>query len=223
MNTNDIDHVVQWSDDLLSFVISSPDIEAQYIDNPDIEPGSIWDKLLKAISVQVKKDGIRKDAILPGQSVASVTVNAFENIYYDVSEFFYWYFDSDDARNEFMTTQKKAGILSPLRAAVKPVVKFNLADMRDAELIPYGLDSDKLVDIATDNLTRYILNWQDWYYLRKEDEELEDHLDNKAMYREIYIDSDYGDLTNLGDYLNAAIDDPNDYGNVPYHEQEEKA
>lgn len=205
--------------DLLSFVIGSPDIDEGYLDDPDIEPGSIWDKLLKAITAQVKKDGIRKSAILPGQSVKSVTQNASENIYYDVSEFFYWYFDQEDTRNEFMRRQKQATILSPLRAVVKPIVEFNLKDMRDAELIPAESDNEELADLVTDSLTRYILNWQDWYYTRKEDEELENHLYNKNLYRDIYIDSNYGDYRNLDNYMDPDVDDEEDYGLYPYEEQ----
>ncbi len=207
------------SDDLLSFVIGSPDIDVDYSDGPDIEPGSIWDKLLKTITTQVKKDGIRKSAILPGQSAASVTVNASENIYYDVSEFFYWYFDPEDDRNEFMQNQKKATILSPIRAAVKPVVEYILEDMRDSELIPEGEDSEALEESVTDNLTRYILNWQDWYYERKEDEELEDHFFALSAYRDIYLDSDYGDITNIDNYMDSDVDDPNDFGNVPFRDE----
>ncbi len=207
------------NDDLLSFVIGSPDIDIDYTEDLGLEPGSISDKLLKAITTQVKKDGIRKSAILPGQSAASVTVNASENIYFDVSEFYYWYFVPDDERNEFMRSQKKATILSPLRAAVKPVVQNVLVDMRDAELIPEGEDSEALEETVTDNLTRYILNWQDWYYERKEAEELEDHFMALAAYRDIYIDSDYGDITNIDNYMDPDVDDLNDFGNVAYTEE----
>lgn len=199
------------NDDILSFVIGTPDIDPVYISDPDIEPGSIWDKLMKAITAQVKKDGIRKSSILPGQSAASVSYNAEGNIYYDVSEFFYWYFDDEDwaGRNQFLKNQKKATLLSPLRAAVKPVVEANLEDMRDAELIPEGADDS--VDVVTDNLTRYIMNWQDWYYDRKAQEEEEEHFFNKSLYNEIYIDSEYGDLTNIDNYLDPEVDDLNGY------------
>lgn len=203
------------NDDILSFVLGSPDVDEDYTGPDDIEPGSIWDKLFKAITALVKKDGVRKSAILPGQSAASVMKNASENIYYDVSEFFYWYFDIDDwaGRYDFMQTQKKATILSPLRAAVKPVVEFNLKDMQEADLLPEGDMVEDLVDSVTDNLTRYILNWQDWYYDRKDEEEIEEHMFQKALYREIYVDSDYGDMTNIDNYLDSDVDDENEFGN----------
>lgn len=198
--------VSQMHDNLLSFV-SNLDTNLEFIDGPDIEPGSIWDELLKGITTQVKIDGIRKVAILNGQSSASVTVNASENIYYDVSDFYDWYFSIDDERNEFISSQKTATILSPLRAIIKPVVEYNLADMREAELIPTELDSDNLVEIVTDDLTRYILNWQDWYYDRKEQEDLEDYFVDKNLYEDIYINSDYGDFTNHTNYLDSNIND----------------
>lgn len=201
------------NDDILSFVIGSPDIDPEYITPLEIEPGSIWDKLLKAITAQVKKDGIRKGAILQGQSAASVAQEAAEVIYYDVSEFYYWYFNPEDERYQVMSKQKKATILSPLRSAVKPVAEFNLKDMQDAEMLPEG-SVEELVESVTDNLTRYILNWQDWYYDRKEEDDLEEHYYQKALYREIYIDSDYGDYTNLTNYMDSDVDDENELGDT---------
>lgn len=190
--------------DILSFA-SDPDFEG--VDDMDIEPGSFWDKMYKAIIKQVKKDGIRKDAIRPGQTVTSVLDHASGTIYYDVAELFTWYFDKNDPRNEIMVEQKKIAVLPSLRDAVMPVVRFNLDDMRDAELIPEGEDYEALEDKVADDMTRHILNWQNWYYDRKEEDELEDHNYHKGMYYDIYIDSDYGDLTNIDNYLDPDVDD----------------
>lgn len=196
--------------DLLSFVSNN---DSDYIEPSDenIKPGSIWDKLMKAITARVRIDGIRKEAILSGQSAASVTTNAAENIYYDIAEFYDWYFEPEDERYDIMKYQKAATILSPLRAVVKPVVEHNLSDMRDAELIPVDQDSDNLVDTVTDNLTRYILDWQDWYYDRKEQEEIDDYFFDKSLYEAIYSDSDYGDMSNNTNYLDDDIDNPEEY------------
>lgn len=197
-------------DNLLSFV-SNSDTDFIEPSDDDIVPGSIWDKLMKAITTVVKADGIRKESILSGQSTASITTNAVENIYYDVAEFYDWYFEPNDERNEIMRYQKAATILSPLRAAVKPIVEHNLADMREADLIPIDKESDNLVDTVTDNLTRYILDWQDWYYDRKEQEEIDDYFYDKSTYEDIYINSDYGDMTNSTNYLDDDIDNPEEY------------
>jgi hypothetical protein len=198
-------------DNLLSFV-STADANPEFSDYPpEIVPGSIEDKLLKDITALVKKDGIRKDAIYVGETVASVTVNASENIYYDVAEFYNWYFEMDNERKAFMSSQKAATILSPIRAAVKPIVESGLKDLREAELIPADMDSDTLAETVTDDLTRYILNWQDWYYDRKEQEDYEDYWVGKNTYQEIYVNSDYGDFTNSTNYLDDDIDNPQGY------------
>lgn len=195
-------------DNLLSFVSNLDSIEPS---DDNIVPGSIWDKLLKAITALVKNDGIRKSAINSNETVAMVTTNAAENIYYDVEGLHYWYFDAEDERNQFMKYQKAATILSPLRTVVKPVVESVLDDMRDADLIPVEKDTDTLVDSVTDNLTKYILNWQDWYYDRKEAEDEDDYWITKSIYEDIYSNSDYGDRTNTTNYLDDDIDNPEDY------------
>lgn len=162
--------------------------------------GTIWDGLKKAIMRQVKADGIKESVLQPGETKQAVFEDAVENIYNDVAEFYYWYFVKDDDRRVFTLTQKQSAIPTWLKSAVEPVVKDNLEAMRFSGEIPADRDIPSLEPQVVDYLSRYIVNWQDWYYDRKENEYLDDHYYLIDTYRDIYLETDYGNLTNLSDY-----------------------
>lgn len=183
--------------DILSFVI--PPIDSEPYLEPMSEEKSIWSNLQNAVEKQVKSDGIKKDSIQPGQLESDVSDYAVAEIYHDVAEFYNWYFDHDDDRYRFLRFQKSSGVPSWLKDAVKPVVDENLDAMRKADEIPPGEDVHDLSDHLTDALSRYIINWQDWFYDRKREEELDDYFEQKSFNDDIYYDSDYGDLTNIVD------------------------
>lgn len=169
-------------------------------EQPDVpEPNSIWSRLEEVIRAQVKKDGIKPESIQTGETEAQVFENAVSTIYHDVAEFYAWYFNPDDDRSYTLANQKRVDIPPGLRDAVKPVVDDNLDAMREVGEIPAGQDTDGLSDQITDSLSRYILNWQDWYYDRKREEDIDGYFETKSFYDDIYLDGDYGGLTNLLD------------------------
>lgn len=161
------------------------------------EPTGIWEALKKAIARQIKADGIKESQILPGETEQTVFEDALENVYYDVANFYYWIFNKTDDRRIYTLSQKDSAIPTWIRNAVTPTVKDNLDEMRAVGEIPADRDTPELENIIVDTLSRYIVNWEDWYYDRKEDEAQEDYLANIGFYQDIYIDSDYGDLTNI--------------------------
>lgn len=177
-------------------------------------PQGIWLDLRNAIEARVKKDGVRKDAILPGSNEDYFIQDAVEQIYYDVAEFYYWYFDPEDDRNITMANQKKVEPSPALADAVEPVVLSNLASMRDVDEIPTGLDSPALTEVITKNLVQYIQDWQDWYYDFKEQDAIENYYEIKGFNDAIYYDSDYGDYTNIDSNVWDGLD-------VPYIGEEE--
>lgn len=204
-------------DPLLSFDLTpaSVDDEGGAQDDESNALEGIWSDLEQAIIKVVKADGIRPDSIQEGQTEDQVFEDAVSQIYYDVSEFYDWYFDPEDDRSFFLKTLVSEGNLSNsgsglgqndvkdipswLTDAVKPVVDDNLDAMREVDEIPEGQDTEGLDDEITDALSKYILNWQDWYYDRKEEEEIDSYFEQKSFYDDIYLDDDYGDLGNLLD------------------------
>lgn len=186
---------------ILSFTINPTITPSNDFEIPSVDPelGSIEETLLEAIRAQVKKDGIDPKSIQEGQIEQQVYDDAVAQIYFDVTGFYDWYFNPDDDRPSFLINQDKVVIPSGLRDAVKPVVDDNLEAMREVNEIPTGLDTEGLNDIVTDALSRYILNWEKWYYDRKKEEEIDNYFEQKSFYDEIYIYSDYGQLSNLLD------------------------
>lgn len=160
-----------------------------------VEEG-IWQDLRNAIATQVKNDGITKSRLSAGQNPAYVAEDAVEQIFYDVAEFYSWYFNPDDDRKIFQLTQK-TGASSTLKRAVAPTVADNLEAMKEVGEIPDDQDPELLQDMITDALVDYILNWEDWYYDRMEDELVDDYFYQKEMYDSIYLESDYGDYSNI--------------------------
>lgn len=173
------------------------------LDIPHEEPKGIWANLRHAIETQVRRDGIKKDAILPAEIEADVFKRAVDYIYDDVSEFYYWIFNPEDeyGKYDYIKTQPTKGGrfagsgYNAIRRAVAPVVEDNLAAMRDADEIPPEQDVEGLSEKITDDLTAYIVNWQDWFYDRKIDDDIDAYYEHMAEHHEIY-DDEYGDLTN---------------------------
>jgi hypothetical protein len=191
---------------ILSFDDSNPTNLISFDLTPDLpktepEDNSIWGKLRAAITSQVQKDGILPDSIQIGEDEAGVEDEAINQIYYDVAEFYYWYFNKDDDRTYYLGIQKPVDIPDSLREAVAPVVKDNLDSMREVGEIPTGQDADGLEQRATDSLSRYILNWQDWWYSQKMEEDVDDYYEQAGFYDSIYLDDDYGDYGDLGNLL----------------------
>lgn len=192
------------------------------LDIPQNEPEGIFSNLRIAIENMVRKDGIRKDAVLPHELEADVSKRAADYIYDDVSEFYYWIFDTDDIfdRADYIRTQPvKGGRFAGsdynfIRKAVKPVVIDNLAAMRDADEILPEQDVEGLSEKLTDELTAYIVNWQDWFYPRKVNDDIEAYYESMAEHSEIYRNGGYGDLTNNID--NSQYDGVSD---IPYLSQ----
>lgn len=164
----------------------------------------IWATLRRAIENQVKRDGIRKDSILSFEIEPAVFKRAVDNIYDDVSEFYYWILIEDDefGRYQYVSTQPTTGKrflgedYNSLREAVSPVVEDNLDAMRNADEITPEQDVEGLSEKITDNLTAYIMNWQDWFYDRKRDDDIEAYYEYMAEHASIYED-DYGTYNNL--------------------------
>jgi len=182
----------------------------------------LWADLRKAIEVVVRKDGIRKDALLPHELETDVFKRAVDYIYDDVSEFYYWIFDTDDLfdRADYLVTQAVKGGrfagsgYNALRKAVEPVVVDNLVAMRDADEILPEQDVEGLSEKLTDELTAYIINWQDWFYPRKVNDDIDAYYEFMAEHADIYHNGGYGDLTNNID--NSVYDGVTD---VPYLSQ----
>ncbi len=175
---------------LLSFALPSTDKDFN---------GSIWDNLQEVINQVVKRDGIKEDSILPGELEGDVFLDAVSDIYTDVSEFYAWWFNPDDDRSVFIAHQKLVQIPGFIKDAVNPVVLDNLDAMREVGEIPLGSDNDSLGDVITDGLSRYIVNWQSWYYDRKRDQAIDDYFELKSVYEDTYLDGDYGGLNNILD------------------------
>lgn len=181
------------------------------VEGPQVVDGKIYETLREAIRIQVKKDGIRKDAILEWETEEDVIEDATDAIFYDVEAFYNWLFVPDDERYNYIKNQKRVAVLPSLIKVVAPTVADNLREMEEAELIPEGQDTPAFRKALTDDLVRYILNWEDWYYLRKQDEAIDDYFLNKSIYEETYLDDPYGDLSNV-------LDDSqyDGYSDVPY-------
>lgn len=189
---------------------------------PQEEPEGIWAALRRAIENQVRKDGIKRDAVLPGEIQADVFKRAVDYIYDDVSEFYYWIFDTEDefGRYQYVLTQPTKGgrfvgrDYNAIRKAVEPVVEDNLDAMRDANEITPEQDVEGLSEKITDQLTAYIMNWQNWFYDRKIDDDIDAYYEYMAEHASIYEDSDYRTLNNGVD--NSQYDG---YSDIPYLNQ----
>lgn len=188
---------------ILSFEIESPFVDPFVGDNEppesDASEGDIRDNLKEVIQAQVNKDGIKKEFILPDELEMDVNTDAVAQIYYDVADFYEWYWNKSDDRFFFLQSQKQSAIPSKILDAVKPVVEDNLDAMREVNEIPAGQDTDGLADRISNALSRYIVNWEDWYYERKKEQDLDAYFEQKSFYDDIYRESDYGALTNLLD------------------------
>lgn len=208
-------------DNITSFQLPTDFIE---IDVEEEKPVGIWKTLRDQIELQVKKDGVKEDAIQPYETKQEFTQRAIDQIYSDVTEFYSWYFNPEDDRTIWVgdkATQNKDIYDKPipyknelpkkLREAVKEVVLDNLDAMREADEIPAGQDTTSLEDTVTDNLTRYIVNWTSWYYDRKMLEDIENYFEQKDFYDSIYDEDNYGALGNIID--NSQFDGVTD---VPY-------
>lgn len=176
------------------------------------DPTGIWETLRNLIEKQVKKDGIKEESILPYETKDEVLQRAIDTILYDVIEFYGWYFNPDD--NRIIWIGEKASqnkdingkIISfidekpeNLREAVEATVKDNLEAMRAADEIPAGQDTPSLEGTITDSLTKYIVNWQSWFYDRKMIDDIDNYFEQLDFHNEIYLDEDYGLLSNLID------------------------
>jgi len=193
-------------DNLLSFqdkatVPVLPDAPA---DTPKLT--GIWKNLYDAIQGVVDHSGIDQSQLLPGERTEDLKVEAVEQIYQDIADLYYWYFEPeqdeffvDNDRLLFIDSQKNVSIPSSLRGNVAPVVKYILDDMRENGDIPAGRDVDGLDAKVTDDLSRYILNWQDWYYDYRDQLVLENYYEQASIHDELYNQSDYGQLSNLID------------------------
>jgi hypothetical protein len=180
----------------LELLSLAPNIELE-------EPQGIWETLRRAIENQVRKDGIKKDAILSAEIEADVFKRAVDYIYDDVSEFYYWIFDNEDefGRFQYVLTQPTQGgrfagrDYNTMRKAVEPVVEDNLDAMREADEITPEQDVEGLSEKITDDLTAYIMNWQNWFYERKSDDDIDAYYEYMAEHASVY-DEEYRDMTN---------------------------
>lgn len=189
---------------LLSFAVPVDTVAGDNVSDGNevpVEPplDGIWSDLEKAIRAQVKKNGIKADSIQEGQTEAQVFEDAVAVIYHDVSEFYAWYFNPDDDRSYVLINQKSVAVPPELSKAVKPVVDDNLDAMREVDEIPAGKDSVNLDIDITSALSQYIVDWQDWFYDRKREEDIGNYFEQKSFYDDTYLEDDYGQLTNLLD------------------------
>lgn len=195
---------------LLSFAVP---VDPVPIDtNP--QPNSIWETLLDAVKKVVSKDGIDPKFILEGETESDIFDGVVSQVYHDVAEFYYWYFSSptdDDRAYNLKNQDLTVDVPTWLTDAVKPVVDENLDAMREVDEIPVGEDVAGLDDAITSSLSRYILNWQTWEYDRLKEAAIDSYFEQKSFYDDIYLDSDYGQLSNL-------LDDNqfDGYSDVPY-------
>lgn len=166
---------------------------------------SIWDILRAEIERVVRADvasgaGKKKleEMLLSGDTPAYLIEEAVSQIYADVAEFYYWYFDDAHDKAADLRIHPHAGPTPEgLKNAVKAVVEDNLAEMRlPPSNIPPGLDSPDLGDVVTDKLAGYILNWEDWFWDNYEIEVIEDFYELKAINDEIYREDAYGAMSN---------------------------
>ena len=189
----------------------------------EVEDPESYKKLRFEIEKMVKKDGIDPKIILPYENKEDVMNRAVDTILDDIVNFYAWYF-SDDDRTIWIGSRAKDNqdinghpipwhdqMPESLRKAVEPVVKGLLDEMRDIGDIPEGKDTPDLGKIVTDNLSKYASNWHSWFYDRKMLEDIDDYFEQADFYDEIYLDSDYGSLTN---YLNE--DEFDRISDVPY-------
>lgn len=190
------------------------------LDLPQLEPEGIFSALRRVIELQVKRDGIKKNAILPAEIEPDVIKRAVDYIYDDVAEFYYWIFSDDDLyeRAQYLLTQPTKGgrfvgrEYNAIKRAVTAVVEDNLDAMRDADEITPEQDVEGLSEKITDDLSAYIMNWQDWFYPRKVDDDIDAYYEYAAEHADIYTYNDtYRDMTNGVD--NSQYDGISD---VPY-------
>lgn len=200
-------------DNLFSFAIE-----------PLPQPGedTIWTLLKAEIAKVVKadvKDGKGKakldSMVLPELPAEHIVRLAVRQIFDNVSEFYYWYFNPLDDRSADLKRAKATQVPERLHNLVGATVEDNLEAMREVGEIPAGRDIPGLQEILTDQLTDYIVSWQDWYWDQLREEVIDSYYESMAIYEDIYLDSDYGDLSNLpSGYLDG-------YSDVPYLSDEE--
>lgn len=176
---------------------------------------SIWGKLEAAIERYIQTNGYDKRRLKPGEPEEFFLIDAVEQIYYDVSEFYYWYWVPEDPRHIAMAAAINK--TSPaLKKVVGPVVASNLDAMEEADELPAGLDENTLLSTVTNNLVNYIAGWEDWYWDRREEEAAENYYELASMDEDIYYESDYGDATNLTN-----SEDFDGYSDVPFVSEED--
>lgn len=159
----------------------------------------IYETLQEAIRKIVTKAGIHKDMILDGEVEDDIIEDATNQIFYDVEAIYNWITNLEDERTNYLVNQKQVAVLPSLARVVAPTVADNLKDMEESELIPEGFNTPEYREELTNNLVRYILNWEDWYYLRRQDEAIDDYYLLKSIYEDTYLDDEYGDLSNVLD------------------------
>lgn len=186
---------------ILSFTVPVDDAPVPDGNEVPNEPAltGIWANLEKVIRAQVKKDGIKGDSIQPGQTEAQVFEDAVAIIYYDIAELYGWYFNPDDDRSYVIKDQKTVVVPPEVEKAVRAVVDDNLDAMREVDEIPKGKDVEGLNVDITKALSQYIVNWQDWFYDRKREEDIDNYFEEKSFYDDIYLESDYGNEDNVLD------------------------
>lgn len=182
-----------------------------------------YDKLRFEIEKMVKKDGLDEKIILPYENKDEVMDRAVDTILDDIVNFYAWYF-SDDDRTIWIGDRAKDNqdinghpipwhdqMPEGLRKAAEPIVKGLLDEMREIGDIPDGKDTPDLPKTVTDNLSKYASNWHSWFYDRKMLEDIEDYFEQASIYDEMYLEDEYGAITN---YLNE--DEFDGITDVPY-------
>ena len=140
---------------------------------------------------------------LPGETPEEVISDAIWQLYYDVTDFSAWYWNPEDPRVAQLLEVKNPNISNKLRATVSGVVKDNLEELRAVNQIPDGQDNPGLEDQLTNDLSKYVAGWEDWYWDFKKESDIDDYYSAKAVADEMYLDSDYGDgnnIMNIGEY-----------------------
>lgn len=182
-----------------------------------------YDKLRFEIEKIVKKDGLDPKIVLPYENKQEVMDRAVDTILDDIVNFYAWYFSDDDrtiwigsraANNQDINGNPipwHDSMPESLRKTVEPIVDTILEEMREIGDIPDGKDTPDLPKTATDNLSKYASNWQSWFYDRKMLEDIEDYFEQASVYDEMYLEDEYGTITN---YLNE--DEFDGITDVPY-------
>lgn len=165
------------------------------LDTPKLKP------FIKAVKELVQADGIDPNFILPHENKETVRDDAVREIVSNVSEFENWYFvptpddlgliDSDPRRDRIAALPKNLNLEANLLVSlVKEIVESNLQELRDFDELPAEPDVDDLIK----SLTSYIVNWQNWYYDYKTQQDQLDWYIDAGLNAELY-NGKYGDRT----------------------------